>query len=132
MWIMLAPASTARRASAAYSSGVYGIAGHWSRSATAPEMAQVTITGSSSAMGIDGDEFGYPAWQWIGKRTKGLAHAWNDHRGNHHRHHRRLPRSPAPAGAGSDGLRRHRDRRDHRLARRLLPLHDGPGDRRQR
>src|SRR5215210_6126223 len=54
MWIMLAPASTARRASAAYSSGVYGIAGHWSRFATAPEMAQVIRTGSSTAMGSSG------------------------------------------------------------------------------
>src|SRR5215203_2344135 len=51
MWIMLAPASTARRASAAYSSGVYGIAGHWSRSATAPEMAHVISTESSRAIG---------------------------------------------------------------------------------
>ena len=48
---MLAPSSTARRASAAYSAGVYGIAGHWSRFATAPEMAQVSRTGSSTAMG---------------------------------------------------------------------------------
>ena len=48
---MLAPASTARRASAAYSAGVYGIAGHWSRLATAPEMAHVISTGSSTAMG---------------------------------------------------------------------------------
>ena len=46
MWIIEPPSSTIRRASAAYSSGVYGIAGHWSRLATAPEIAQVTITGS--------------------------------------------------------------------------------------
>src|SRR4029078_8882571 len=39
--------STIRRASAAYSSGVYGIAGHWSRLATAPEIEQVRMTGSS-------------------------------------------------------------------------------------
>jgi hypothetical protein len=51
MWIIDAPSSTARRASAAYSSGVYGIAGHWSRFATAPEIAHVRITGSSSGMG---------------------------------------------------------------------------------
>ena len=51
---MLAPSSTARRASAAYSSGVYGIAGHWSRFATAPEIAQVSRTGSSTAMGSFG------------------------------------------------------------------------------
>src|SRR5215208_7631733 len=54
MWIMVAPSSTARRASAAYSSGLYGIAGHWSRFATAPEMAQVIRTGSSTAMGSSG------------------------------------------------------------------------------
>src|SRR3954471_19458863 len=47
MWIIAPPSSTARRASAAYSSGVYGIAGHWSRLATAPEIEQVRITGSS-------------------------------------------------------------------------------------
>ncbi len=46
---MLAPSSTARRASAAYSAGVYGIAGHWSRFATAPEIEQVSRTGSSTA-----------------------------------------------------------------------------------
>src|SRR3954451_6878730 len=49
-WIIDAPSSTARRASAAYSSGVYGIAGHWSRLATAPEIEQVRITGSSRLM----------------------------------------------------------------------------------
>src|SRR5215210_7307994 len=54
MWIMLAPSSTARRASAAYSDGVYGIAGHWSRFATAPEMAQVSRTGSSTAIDPSG------------------------------------------------------------------------------
>ena len=47
MWIIDAPSSTARRASAAYSSGVYGIAGHWSRLATTPEIEQVMMTGSS-------------------------------------------------------------------------------------
>src|SRR5919109_1234972 len=46
MWIIAPPSSTIRRASAAYSSGVYGIAGHWSRFATAPEIAHVMITGS--------------------------------------------------------------------------------------
>src|SRR3954447_20000155 len=50
MWIIEPPSSTIRRASAAYSSGVYGIAGHWSRSATAPEIEQVRITGSSRLM----------------------------------------------------------------------------------
>src|ERR1700754_2018246 len=47
MWMCTPPSSTIRRASAAYSSGVYGIAGHWSRLASAPEMAQVMTTGSS-------------------------------------------------------------------------------------
>ena len=46
MWICDAPSSTARRASAAYSSGVYGMAGHWSRLAIAPLMEQLMITGS--------------------------------------------------------------------------------------
>ena len=41
------PSSTTRRASAAYSAGVYGIAGHCSREASAPDMAQVRMTGSS-------------------------------------------------------------------------------------
>src|SRR6185503_21162856 len=41
------PSSTIRRASAAYSSGVYGIAGHWSRLASDPEIEQVMTTGSS-------------------------------------------------------------------------------------
>src|SRR3954471_12639503 len=41
------PSSTMRRASAAYSSGVYGIAGHWSRLASDPEIEQVMTTGSS-------------------------------------------------------------------------------------
>ena len=43
------PSSTIRRASAAYSSGVYGIAGHWSRLAIAPEIAQVMTAGSRHA-----------------------------------------------------------------------------------
>jgi hypothetical protein len=47
MWIIEQPSSTARFASAAYSSGVYGIAGHWSRFATAPEIEQVTMQGRS-------------------------------------------------------------------------------------
>ena len=47
MWIIEQPSSTARLASAAYSSGVYGIAGHWSRLATAPEIEQVMIAGFS-------------------------------------------------------------------------------------
>src|SRR3954471_9922577 len=50
MWSIEPPSSTTRLASAAYSSGVYGIAGHWSRLATAPEIEQVRITGSSRLM----------------------------------------------------------------------------------
>src|SRR3954466_3475336 len=46
MWIIDAPSSTTRFASAAYSSGVYGIAGHWSRLATAPLIELVITTGS--------------------------------------------------------------------------------------
>src|SRR3954469_3598555 len=46
VWIIDAPSSTARRASSAYSSGVYGIAGHWSRLATAPLIELVITTGS--------------------------------------------------------------------------------------
>src|SRR3954453_21339681 len=47
MWIITPPASAIRRASAAYSAGVYGMAGHCSRPASAPGTAQVTMTGSS-------------------------------------------------------------------------------------
>src|SRR3954464_3723734 len=50
MWITDAPSSTARLGSAAYSSGVYGIAGHWSRFATAPLMLLVITTGSARLM----------------------------------------------------------------------------------
>src|ERR1044072_3800613 len=50
MWIIAPPSSTIRRASAAYSSGVYGIAGHWSRLAIVPEIEQVRTTGSSRLM----------------------------------------------------------------------------------
>src|SRR4051794_40076600 len=62
MWIIEPPSSTIRRASAAYSSGVYGIAGHWSRLATAPEIEQVRITGSSRLM----------AAPYLGRRPTGL------------------------------------------------------------
>src|SRR5919199_3258376 len=51
MWIIPPPSSTIRRASAAYSAGVYGIAGHWSRFASAPEIAHVMMTGSSGLTG---------------------------------------------------------------------------------
>src|SRR5918997_2789392 len=50
MWIIAPPSSTIRRASAAYSCGVYGIAGHCSRLASAPEIAHVMMTGSSRLM----------------------------------------------------------------------------------
>src|SRR5919198_61351 len=50
MWIIEPPSSTIRRASAAYSSGVYGIAGHWSRLAIAPEIEQLMTTGSSKRL----------------------------------------------------------------------------------
>src|SRR4051812_12942892 len=50
MWICDAPSSTERRASAAYSAGVYGIAGHWSRFAIAPLIEQLMTTGSSKRL----------------------------------------------------------------------------------
>src|SRR3954462_3708134 len=50
MWIIEPPSSTTRFASAAYSSGVYGIAGHWSRLATAPLIEFVITTGSLKLM----------------------------------------------------------------------------------
>src|SRR3954469_25634432 len=50
MWICEPPSSTMRRASAAYSSGVYGIAGHWSRLAIAPLIEQLMTTGSSKRL----------------------------------------------------------------------------------
>src|SRR4029079_6232999 len=50
MWICEAPSSTARRSSAAYSSGVEGIAGHWSRFAIAPLIEQLMITGASKRL----------------------------------------------------------------------------------
>src|SRR3954470_11321061 len=52
MWIITPPSSAIRRASAAYSCGVYGIAGHCSRLASAPEIAQVMMTGSSRDKGL--------------------------------------------------------------------------------
>src|SRR2546421_2594218 len=50
MWMCTPPSSTIRRASAANSSGLYGIAGHCSRLAIAPEIAQVMTAGSSMLM----------------------------------------------------------------------------------
>src|SRR5213076_2920748 len=52
MWMWTPPSSTIRRASAAYSCGVYGIAGHWSRFAIAPEIAQQMMAGSSRLIGL--------------------------------------------------------------------------------
>src|SRR5688572_26684437 len=106
MWIMDPPSSTIRRASAAYSSGVYGIAGHWSRLATAPEIAQVMMTGMSKVT------------FWVG----GL-HDLEHHRRALHRRHRRLRRAPPAAGQGPDGVRPDRRVRHHRRAGRLFPIH---------
>src|SRR3954465_10914968 len=47
-WIITPPSSAIRRASAAYSAGVYGMAGPCSRPASEPETAQVRMTGSST------------------------------------------------------------------------------------
>src|ERR1700694_3583435 len=43
MWTMAAPASAARLASSPISIGVYGMAGHWSRVASTPVSAAVTM-----------------------------------------------------------------------------------------
>src|SRR3954462_8875593 len=67
MWIIDAPSSTARFASAAYSSGVYGIAGHWSRFATAPLIELVITTGSLKLMR-------FLLWSWSpAERTEVVA-----------------------------------------------------------
>src|SRR3954454_13804456 len=67
MWIIDAPSSTARLASAAYSSGVYGIAGHWSRFATAPLIELVITTGSLKLMR-------FLLWSWSpAERTEVVA-----------------------------------------------------------
>src|SRR5437879_3225296 len=52
MWIIVPPSSTIRRASAPYSSGVYGIAGHCSRLASVPEIEHVITTGSSRLIAL--------------------------------------------------------------------------------
>ena len=57
------PSSTIRRASAAYSAGVYGIAGHWSRLAIAPEIAQVMIAGSSRLKLVESRTSYFPLWR---------------------------------------------------------------------
>src|SRR5215211_2045133 len=68
MWIIEQPSSTARLASAAYSSGVYGIAGHCSRSATAPEIAQVMMQGFAkrlmpSVLKVGSPTFYFDQWR---------------------------------------------------------------------
>src|SRR5918996_2645141 len=98
-WIIEQPSSTARFASAAYSSGVYGMAGHWSRPATAPEIEQVTMQGSSKRLiGAAASRRAPP-----GRRRRSARS---------HRHHTML--LPRPR----DPLRlRHLERPDHRGAR---------------
>src|SRR3954468_18950106 len=67
MWIIDPPSSTTRRASAAYSSGVYGIAAHWSRFATAPLIELVITTGSLKLMR-------FLLWSWSpAERTEVVA-----------------------------------------------------------
>src|SRR3982751_4675460 len=53
MWTTAAPASKARRASSAISAGVYGTHGHWSRLASTPVSAQVTITLSDNSAPLE-------------------------------------------------------------------------------
>src|SRR3954464_5204193 len=107
MWIMLPPSSTIRRASAAYSSGVYGIAAHCSRLATAPEMAQVRMTGSSRLNGSPSEvgRVTSPWGEWGGRaqplgffrvsRMLPTSERTVHDRRHHPRHLRRL-RRPAP------------------------------------
>src|SRR4051794_1277635 len=67
MWIIDPPSSTTRRASSAYSSGVYGIAGHWSRFATAPLIELVITTGPLKLMR-------FLLWSWSpAERTEVVA-----------------------------------------------------------
>src|SRR3954454_3259478 len=75
MWIMLAPSSTTRRASSAYSSGVYGMAGHWSRLATAPLIEFVITTGSVKLMAL---QWAVRSAQWAGARfgASALYRVW--------------------------------------------------------
>src|SRR4051812_15301842 len=67
MWIIDPPSSTTRLASAAYSSGVYGIAGHWSRLATAPLIEFVITTGSGKLMSL---QCTVDRGQWTGARFR--------------------------------------------------------------
>src|SRR4051812_21071153 len=137
MWIITPPSSAIRRASAAYSAGVYGIAGHWSRLASAPEIAHVMMTGSSRLtrgrkLSTERDQdapLGYfPAADPPPPSAERTSHDRSDHPW----HRRRIPRPTADAGAGPDGLLRHGPARPRRLPRRLLHLHRPAGHRRQR
>src|SRR5271170_3892502 len=70
MWIITPPSSTIRRASAAYSSGVYGIAGHCSRLAIAPEIEQVITTGTSRLTAAPLFALTSPVYPWLYGRHK--------------------------------------------------------------
>src|SRR3954466_6231467 len=140
MWIITPPSSTIRRASAADSAGVYGIAGHWSRLASAPEIAQVMMTGSSrltraATLVVDWPQRDRRARSGYFRRAdppptsaERTSHDRSDHPG----HRRRVPRPAAHAGAGPDGLLRHGPARPRRLPRRVLPVHRAAWHRRQR
>src|SRR3954470_19412734 len=135
-WIITPPSSTIRRASAAYSAGVYGIAGHWSRWASAPEIAHVMVTGSSRLTGRGRYRPNVNA-----RPEQGIAAAYlptpsaertSHDRSDHPRHRRRIPPPPAHAGPRPDGLLRDRAPRPRRRPGRLLHLHRPARDRRQR
>src|SRR3954471_18749221 len=104
MWTITPPSSAIRRASAAYSAGVYGIAGHWSRLASAPEIAHVMMTGSSRLTGreryrpnVNGRPDRGTAPPRISPTTLRGKDFRND-RSDHPRHRRRIPRAAAHAG----------------------------------
>src|SRR5215213_217191 len=116
MWIIDPPSSTTRRASAPYSSGVYGIAGHWSRLATAPLIELVITTGSSKRLmwppcvplACVGEARGVRglAGKGGGSSARGAPH------GRSYRHH------PMPLPRPVDALgRRHLQSADHHGAR---------------
>src|ERR1700709_615160 len=75
MWIIAAPSSTTRLASAAYSSGVYGMAAHWSRLAMAPLMELVMTTGFSKRLIVVLQGCGSRGWAVAGGR------GWAERRG---------------------------------------------------
>src|SRR5271167_1295597 len=70
MWIITPPSSTIRRASAAYSSGVYGIAGHCSRLAIAPEIEHVITTGWSRLTAAPLFSLTSSVYPWLYARRK--------------------------------------------------------------